>query len=79
MAPPIVGYYEERFVKGIHDSLYARATAFDDGEKRQLLLLLTFVSLLRNIMIHLKKQLKMQQVFAKKLFLLIAPIPTQAP
>ena len=31
---PIIGYYEPRFVKGIHDSLYVRAVAFDDGEKR---------------------------------------------
>ena len=31
---PIVGYYEERFVKGIHDDLFARAIAFDDGEKK---------------------------------------------
>lgn len=31
---PMCGYYEERYVKGIHDSLYARATAFDDGETR---------------------------------------------
>ncbi len=31
---PIVGYYEERFVKGIHDDIFARAVAFDDGEKK---------------------------------------------
>lgn len=31
---PIVGYYEPRFVKGIQDDLYVRATAFDDGEKK---------------------------------------------
>ncbi|MBE7040017.1 MAG: hypothetical protein E7398_04760 [Ruminococcaceae bacterium] len=31
---PIVGYYEERLVKGIHDDLFVRATAFDDGEKK---------------------------------------------
>lgn len=30
----ICGYYEERFVKGIHDSLFTRAVAFDDGESR---------------------------------------------
>ena len=35
---PIVGYYEERFVKGIHDNLYARATAFDDGEKKAVII-----------------------------------------
>lgn len=31
---PICGYYELRFVKGISDDLYARAVAFDDGEKK---------------------------------------------
>lgn len=33
-ASPIVGYYEERLVKGIHDDLYARAVVFDDGESK---------------------------------------------
>ena len=31
---PIIGYYQARFTKGIADSLYARAVAFDDGEKK---------------------------------------------
>ena len=31
---PIVGYYEERYVKGILDDLFVRATAFDDGENK---------------------------------------------
>lgn len=35
---PIVGYYQERFVKGIHDSLFARATAFDDGENKAVII-----------------------------------------
>ena len=35
---PISGYYEARFVKGILDSLYARATAFDDGEKKAVII-----------------------------------------
>lgn len=35
---PIVGYYETRFVKGIHDDLFVRATAFDDGEKKALII-----------------------------------------
>ena len=35
---PIVGYYEERLTKGIHDDLYARATAFDDGEKKAVII-----------------------------------------
>ena len=39
---PIVGYYEERLTKGILDDVFVRAVAFDDGEKRLLLLRLTF-------------------------------------
>ena len=35
---PIVGYYEQRFVKGIHDDLFARATAFDDGENKAVII-----------------------------------------
>ena len=35
---PIVGYYEERYVKGIHDDLFVRATAFDDGENKALII-----------------------------------------
>ncbi|MBQ5777603.1 MAG: neutral/alkaline non-lysosomal ceramidase N-terminal domain-containing protein, partial [Oscillospiraceae bacterium] len=31
---PISGYYEQRDVKGVLDDLYARAVAFDDGEKK---------------------------------------------
>ena len=31
---PMVGYYEERRVKGIHDDIFAAAVSFDDGEKR---------------------------------------------
>ncbi|MBP3337055.1 MAG: neutral/alkaline non-lysosomal ceramidase N-terminal domain-containing protein [Clostridia bacterium] len=42
---PIVGYYEERFVKGISDSLYARATAFDDGEKKAVVIALDLCTL----------------------------------
>lgn len=35
---PIVGYYAERRVKGVLDDLYVRATAFDDGEARAVVL-----------------------------------------
>ena len=31
---PMVGYYEPRYVKGITSSLYTRAVAFDNGEKK---------------------------------------------
>ncbi len=35
---PISGYYEPRNVKGVLDDLYARAVAFDDGEKKAVLI-----------------------------------------
>ena len=31
---PIVGYYEQRYVKGILDDLFVRVVAFDDGERQ---------------------------------------------
>jgi len=37
---PIVGYYEKRLTKGILDSLFARAAAFDDGERRAVIITL---------------------------------------
>ncbi|MBE6931173.1 MAG: hypothetical protein E7463_12945 [Ruminococcaceae bacterium] len=37
---PIIGYYEKRYVKGILDNLYARAVAFDDGEKNAVVIAL---------------------------------------
>ena len=51
---PIVGYYEDRVVKGIQDDLFVRATAFDDGEKRLLLLQLMFVLWGKNTMTNAK-------------------------
>lgn len=35
---PMVGYYEPRFVKGITQSLYAKAVAFDDGKTRAVII-----------------------------------------
>ena len=35
---PIVGYYEKRLVKGVHDDLFACATAFDDGENKAVII-----------------------------------------
>ena len=37
---PIIGYYEARFTKGIADSLYARAVAFEDGGKQAVVIAL---------------------------------------
>ncbi|MBQ9757522.1 MAG: hypothetical protein IJW15_03795 [Clostridia bacterium] len=34
LGTPISGYYEQRFTKGVLDDLYVTAVAFDDGEKR---------------------------------------------
>lgn len=42
---PIVGYYEARFVKGIADDLYARAVAFDDGERKAVVIALDLCDL----------------------------------
>ena len=42
---PIVGYYEARNTKGIIDNLYARAVAFDDGEKRAVVIALDLCEL----------------------------------
>lgn len=45
---PIVGYYEERKVKGILDSLYARAVAFDDGETKAVIITIDVCYLAQN-------------------------------
>jgi len=37
---PIVGYYEERLTKGILDDVFVRAVAFDDGEKKAVVIAL---------------------------------------
>jgi len=37
---PIVGYYEERLTKGVLDDLFVRAVAFDDGEKKAVIIAL---------------------------------------
>ncbi len=42
---PIVGYYERRYTKGILDSIYARAVAFDDGEKQAVVIALDLCTL----------------------------------
>ena len=35
---PIIGYYEDRFVKGVLDDLYVSAVSFEDGGKRAIVL-----------------------------------------
>lgn len=35
---PMVGYYEQRRVKGIHDDLFANAVSFDDGNSRAVII-----------------------------------------
>ena len=52
---PIVGYYEKRFVKGIADDLYARAVAFDDGEKKAVVIALDLCCLSQPIYDALKE------------------------
>jgi len=34
LGTPLVGYYSERLTKGVLDDLYIKAAAFDDGEKK---------------------------------------------
>lgn len=42
---PIGGYFRPRRVKGVLDDLYARAVAFDDGEKRAVVIALDLIDL----------------------------------
>ena len=42
---PICGYYEQRFVKGMLDDLFARALAFDDGENKAVVITLDLCTL----------------------------------
>lgn len=55
---PIVGYYEERFVKGIHDDLFVRATAFDDGEKKAVIIAIDVCVLGQEYYDGIKKAIK---------------------
>ena len=55
---PIVGYYEERFVKGIHDDLFVRATAFDDGEKKAVIIAIDVCLLAQKYYDACKKAIK---------------------
>jgi len=43
LGEPISGYYEARFTKGVLDDLFVTAVAFDDGEKKAVLLNLDLV------------------------------------
>lgn len=52
---PIVGYYEKRFVKGIADDLFARAVAFDDGEKKAVVIALDLCCLSQKVYDALKE------------------------
>ena len=53
-----MGYYEERFVKGIHDSLFARATAFDDGENKAVIIAVDVCDLAQKFYDACKKAIK---------------------
>lgn len=52
---PISGYYEERFVKGILDNLYVRATAFDDGENKAIVIALDLIFFAQKYFDEMKK------------------------
>ena len=38
LGTPIMGYYEERYTKGILDDIYATAVALCDGESKALII-----------------------------------------
>ena len=42
---PICGYYEQRFTKGIHDSLFVRAVAFDDGAEKAVVIAIDIIDI----------------------------------
>ncbi len=42
---PLSGYYEARFTKGVLDDLYATAVAFDDGNKRSVIIAVDIIML----------------------------------
>lgn len=42
---PISGYYEARFTKGVLDDLYATAVAFDDGNKKSIVIAIDIIML----------------------------------
>ena len=55
---PVSGYYEARFVKGILDSLFVRATAFDDGEKKAVIISVEVCTLAQKYYVMFKDAIK---------------------
>lgn len=55
---PVSGYYEARFVKGILDNLYVRATAFDDGEKKAVIISVEVCTLAQKYYVMFKDAIK---------------------
>lgn len=45
LGTPMSGYFEPRYAKGIHDDLFANAVAFDDGERRAVIITLDLCGL----------------------------------
>ncbi len=45
LGTPLSGYYEARFTKGVLDDLYVTAVAFDDGEKRSIVMAVDIIML----------------------------------
>ncbi len=45
LGTPLSGYYEARFTKGVLDDLYVTAVAFDDGEKRSVVIAMDIIML----------------------------------
>lgn len=55
---PVVGYFEDRFVKGIHDDVCVRATAFDDGERKAVVIAVDLCIMAQNYYDACKKAIK---------------------
>jgi len=52
---PIDGYYEKRYTDGFLDNLYATAVAFDDGEKKAVLISLDAIGMSQNVCDQVRK------------------------
>ncbi len=59
ITPPLgtalIGYYRERLAKGVHDDLYARAVAFESGEKKAVLVELDLCLITEDICDDMRK------------------------
>ena len=57
LGAPIVGYYLERRVKGVLDDLYVRASAFDDGKVRAVVIAVDVCYITKDMCDELRKRI----------------------